>query len=109
MIDSIVTILVGLVCIILGISHIKGHISSLHSYHRKRVSEEDRLPFGRIVGLGTIIIGTSLIVFGALTLIADQSNNPVFITVGTIIMVSGLAIGLAIAFYAMIKYNKGIF
>ena len=41
----IVTALVGVVCIVLGISNMKGNISSLHSYHRNRVSEEDRIPF----------------------------------------------------------------
>jgi hypothetical protein len=53
----VVTALVGIVCIVLGISNMKGNISSLHSYHRSRVSEEDRIPFGKKVGLGTIIIG----------------------------------------------------
>ena len=47
----IVSALVGVVCIVLGISNMKGNISSLHSYHRSRVSEEDRIPFGRMVGL----------------------------------------------------------
>ena len=57
----IVSALVGIVCIVLGVSNMKGNISSLHSYHRNRVSEEDRIPFGKKVGLGTIIIGVGII------------------------------------------------
>lgn len=48
--------IVGVVCIVLGISNMRGNISSLHSYHRKRVSEEDRVPLGKKVGLGTILV-----------------------------------------------------
>ena len=44
MAGNIVTFLVGVICIVLGISNMKGNISSLHSYHRNRVSEEDRDP-----------------------------------------------------------------
>lgn len=47
----IVTFIIGVVCIILGISNMRGNISSLHSYHRHRVSEEDRIPFGKKGGL----------------------------------------------------------
>ena len=35
--ESIVTAIIGIVCIIIGISHRKGNISLLHSYHRNRV------------------------------------------------------------------------
>ena len=79
MLGAIVTAIVGIVCIVLGFSNRKGNINSLHSYHRERVSEEDRLPFGKAVGLGTIIIGVALIVNGALTaaaILADISGGP---------------------------------
>ena len=58
--------ILGAVCIIIGIFNSKGHISTLHSYHRKRVSEEDRIPFGKRIGLGMIIIGVSVIISGVL-------------------------------------------
>ena len=59
----IISFFVGVICIILGISNRKGNISSLHSYHRHRVSEEDRIPFGKKVGLGTLVIGCAIIVY----------------------------------------------
>ncbi len=105
----IVTILIGVVCVILGISNYKGNIESLHSYHRKRVSEEDRIPFGRMVGGGTIIIGCGIILCGSLSAVTVFTENKAFMAVGTGIMAVSLVIGLCMSFYAMIKYNKGIF
>lgn len=109
MVSFIVTFLIGLICIVLGIFNMKGNIESLHSYHRHRVSEEDRLPFGRKVGLGTVIVGGDLIVFGALNAITSYTENELFSLIGSVILIVGVAVGAAISFYAMIKYNKGIF
>ena len=106
---NIVTFLVGVVCIVLGISNMRGNISSLHSYHRNRVSEEDRIPFGKQVGLGTIIVGIGIIVFGVLSSVTLYTENDIFILVGTAILIIGIILGLVISFRAMIKYNKGIF
>jgi len=106
---NIVTFLVGVVCIVLGISNMRGNISSLHSYHRSRVSEEDRIPFGKQVGLGIIIVGIGIIVFSVLSSVTLYTENDIFILVGTAILIIGIILGLVISFRAMIKYNKGIF
>ena len=109
MAGNIVTFLVGVVCIVLGISNMRGNISSLHSYHRSRVSEEDRIPFGKQVGLGTIIVGIGIIVFSVLSSVTLYTENDIFILVGTAVLILGIILGLVISFRAMIKYNKGIF
>ena len=109
MAGNIVTFLVGVVCIVLGISNMRGNISSLHSYHRSRVSEEDRIPFGKQVGLGTIIVGIGIIVFSVLSSVTLYTENDISILVGTAILIIGIILGLVISFRAMIKYNKGIF
>lgn len=109
MAGNIVTFLVGVICIVLGISNMKGNISSLHSYHRNRVSEEDRVPFGKQVGLGTIIIGIGIMVFSVLSAITLYTENNIFVLVGTALLIGAIIIGLVISFRAMIKYNKGIF
>lgn len=109
MVGYIVTFLVGVICIILGISNMRGNISSLHSYHRHRVSEEDRIPFGKKVGLGTVIIGIGVCIFGALSAVALYTENNIFIFVGTAVLIVGIVVGLVISFKAMIQYNKGIF
>ena len=109
MAGNIVTFLVGVICIVLGISNMKGNISSLHSYHRNRGSEEDRIPFGKQVGVGTIIIGIGIIVFSVLSAVTLYTENDIFILLGTVLLIGAIIIGLVISFRAMIKYNKGIF
>ena len=107
--ENIITAIIGVVCIVIGIINRKGNISTLHSYHRNRVSEKDRLLFGKMVGLGMIIIGISMIIMGALSFIATILQNNLYLTLGSAALIVGLVIGLGITFYAMIKYNKGIF
>ena len=87
----------------------KGDISSLHSYHRHRVSDEDRAPFGRLVGIGTITVGAAVGVSGILFAVAERLSSEALIWVGTAILIVGIVAGLGTSFYAMFKYNKGIF
>ena len=109
MVAFVVTALVGVICIMLGISHRKGNISTLHEYHRKRVKKEDELPFGKQVGLGTIMIGIGLILFSGLGALAVALENDIYTLIGTIVMIATLVVGIVISFAAMFKYNKGIF
>ena len=99
----------GILITILGFSNMKGNISSLHWYHRKRVTEEDRLPFGKMVGLGTIICGVSVALSGCLTFAAEQTQNALLTTISNGIVAVGLIIGIFITLYAIMKYNKGLF
>ncbi|MBQ4572152.1 MAG: hypothetical protein IJA80_02610 [Clostridia bacterium] len=105
----IVPIILGAFCVVLGILNTKGNISSLHWYHRQRVAEDDIVPFGKMVGLGTIIIGISLVVFGGLSFATESLKNDLFMLIGTVILIVGIVVGIVLSFYAMIKYNKGIF
>ena len=105
----IIAFLVGVVCVILGISNMRGNISSIHSYHRHRVSEEDRIPFGRMVGLGTIIVGIGIIIFSVLSAIALYTKADALIIISTVALIACIIVGLAVSIYALIKYNKGIF
>ena len=109
MAGNIVAFLVGVVCIVLGISNMRGNISTLHSYHRHRVSEEDRIPFGKQVGLGTMIIGIGIIIFSVLSAVTLYTENNIFTLIGTVVLIVGIIVGLIMSFKAMIKYNKGIF
>ena len=109
MLGFIVAIFVGIICVVLGISNAKGNISSLHSYHRNRVTEENRIPFGKMVGMGTIIIGISVIIMGILSIVSTVTGAEIFTLIGTGVMIVGLVSGMIISFRAMIKYNGGIF
>ena len=102
-------LVIGVICILIGISNRKGNISLLHSYHRKRVSEEDRLPFGKLVGLGMMIIGVSLFALAAFMALAVRLEKPALSAVGSAVMLVGTGVGLGISFWAMKKYNHGIF
>lgn len=105
----IVTVGLGLLTSVLGVINMTGNISSLHSYHRKRVSEADRKPFGRLVGLGTLLIGIVLILYGVLFLVSEVTQSAAPATLGAIFLIVGGVLGIGISFYAMFRYNKGIF
>ena len=102
--DLIVQLLIGLVLVVLGISNMRGNINSLHWYHRRRVSEADRPAFGRLVGLGTIIVGVGVMLYALLNWALPQ-----FTAVFSALLIAFIVIGLGLNFYAMFKYNKGIF
>lgn len=109
MTEFITTLAVGILVSVLGIINMTGNISSLHRYHRHRVSEENKKPFGRLVGLGTLIVGVALMVFGGLMFVFEQTALQIVLVIAPIILIAGVVVGLAISFYAMKKYNGGIF
>ena len=102
-------IILGILLSILGFFNMKGNLSSIHRYHRKRITAENRVPFGRMVGAGTIICGISLVVSGCLTCISEKMQLDTLALIGSVVLGVGLVVGLALSFYAMLKYNKGIF
>ena len=57
------------------------------SHHRHRVSEEDKIPFGKKVGLGTIICGAAIIAFSILSAINLYIENQLLVIVGTVVRV----------------------
>ena len=101
MTDVIVQIAIGVFLFVVGILNTKGNISMLHSYHRKRVKEEDVIPFGKKIGAGSIIMG--------LTIIAAGITDLLSLNIANIVIVVGFIPGIVLIAYAMMKYNKGIF
>ena len=83
------------------IVNIKGNISTVHSYNRRKVSEEDVPKYGKAVGTGTLIIGVSLVIAYFTTFWS--------MTIMGFIVITGIVIGLSFILYAQIKYNHGIF
>ena len=109
MLEYVVLAFIGILISILGIVNMTGNISSLHWYHRQRVTEENRKPFGRLVGSGTLIIGISMLIAAVIIAIGELAAIPVLVGIGAGVVVVGAVAGIAVSFYAMIKYNKGIF
>ena len=103
-----VSILVGLACLVIGVLNMKGNISMLHSYHINNISDEDKIPFGRIVGVGMFIVSASLISYGGLLIPAELIKDDIYVIVANVILAIGLVIGLGISLFAIKKYNKKI-
>ena len=99
----------GLLICIIGIINMRGNISSLHWYHRQRVTEENRKPFGKLVGLGTLIIGIAMVIFGIMFLIFEKTQIEALVVVGVVELIASIVAGMIVSFYAMKKYNGGIF
>lgn len=95
--------LLGLGAIIaaLGIFNLRGNIASIHWYNRRKVTKENQLPYCRCVGLGTLIVGLSMILSGIVQAFAGMEA-------GGIIIIVGFMVGLTLIVYAQFKYNKGI-
>ena len=107
MMEYLLPMAVGVLVIVLGILNMKENISLLHRYHRKRVSEEDRIPFGKKVGLGTIIVGITIILSACLQYAGAKTGNAVFQTIQTVVLITGFIIGFAIILLAMEKNQQG--
>lgn len=105
--EGIAVIVVGVIIAVLGIINMTGNISSLHWYHRKNVTEENVKPFGRMVGLGTLIIGVAVALYGGV--LALFAENETAVLISTALLLVGIAVGMIITFRAMFKYNGGIF
>ena len=103
------SICAGIIFIIVGILNMMGNTKIIHSYHRKRVSEENLKPFGKTIGIGTITIGVGFIAFGIFTLLEDLLEIDALDYLGIASLVVLAIAGLGIIVYAMKKYNGGIF
>ncbi len=99
--DKIMMLVLGLFISVLGIVNISGNISTIHSYNRRKVREEDVPKYGKAVGTGTLIIGISFV----LGFIAAFWSE---VIMGIIILLA-IIVGLAFILYGQIKYNHGIF
>ncbi len=95
-------LIVGIILVVIGIINMTGNISTIHSYNRRKVTEEDAPKYGRAVGIGTLIIGASLIVDFVLVLLELLAVVP-------FVLIPAIVVGVAFILYAQFKYNKGIF
>lgn len=100
--ESIIMIVFGIIISVIGIFNMKGNISSIHWYHRTRIKKEDIKKYGLLIGLGTLIIGISIILSGLIQIIFEIESFDYMIIIS-------LIIGLILFIYAQFKYNKGIF
>ena len=99
--DNIALLILGIFISVIGIVNMTGNISTIHSYNRRKIKEEDVPKYGKAVGTGTLIIGVSLIAAFVTTFWSEDAIS--------FIVIPALVIGLGFILYAQFKYNKGIF
>lgn len=99
--NDLMMLVFGLFISVIGIINISGNISTIHSYNRRKVKEEDIPAYGKSVGTGTLIIG---VCFVAAYFISFRNK-----AIMAFIIILGIVVGLAFMLYGQMKYNKGIF
>lgn len=99
--ENITLLVLGVFISVLGIVNIKGNISTIHSYNRRKVKEEDIPKYGKTVGTGTLIIGVSLVVSFIVSFWSEVMIEFIILSAGVV--------GIGFILYAQFKYNKGIF
>ena len=99
--DNLALLILGLFISALGIINIMGNISTIHSYNRRKVKEEDVPKYGKVVCTGTLIIGVSL-VLGYIVSFWSEA-------IMAFIILPAVVVGLGFLLYGQFKYNKGIF
>ena len=104
--EYIIMLVLGILLIPLGIMNIKGNVSSIHWYNKTRITEETKPKYGKLMGIGTVVISTGLIISAIINIILDAE---IAITISGGITFVSVIVGVGFMLYAQIKYNKGIF
>ena len=92
----------GLVFVLLGIFNMCGNIGSIHWYNRRKVTKENQKAYCLVMGLGTLIIGITLIATTIVQVLVGVEQ-------GAFVILGGVVIGFSLMLYAQFKYNKGLF
>ncbi len=90
--EEIILLILGVFISVTGIVNMTGNISTIHSYNRRKVTEEDVPKYGRAVGIGTLIIGVSLIVDFVLVLLDLLAVVP-------FVLIPEIVVGVAFILY----------
>ena len=104
--EYITMLILGILLLPLGIMNIEGNISSIHWYNRTHITEETKPKYGKLMGIGTVVISTGLIISAIINIILDAE---IAITISGGITLVSVIVGVGFMLYAQIKYNKGIF
>ena len=100
--EHLTLIALGVMFTVLGAFNMKGNIATIHWYNRRKVSKEDQLPYCRLIGWGTLVMGVAMVISAVVQALVS-------IEAGSWIIMAGVVIGLALILTAQFKYNKGIF
>lgn len=99
--DNLMLLILGLFVSAIGIINISGNISTIHSYNRRKVKEEDIPRYGKTIGTGTLIMGVAFVA----GYIASFWSE----TIMAFIILPAVVVGFGFMLYGQLKYNNGIF
>ncbi len=100
--DSLTQLGIGVICVLFGIFNMCGNIGSIHWYNRRKVTKENQKAYCMFVGIGTLIVGASIIVGAVIQALGNILASGLAIGIGVLI-------GLVFILYAQFKYNRGLF
>lgn len=103
---NIPMLILGILMVFIGIENVKGNIASIHWYNRRRITEETRPKYGKLMGIGTLVIAGGLIFSAVLNMIVKMN---IAVLIGGAITLITVIVGIVFILYAQFKYNKGIF
>ncbi len=95
--QNIPPLIIGCVIILLGFFNLRGNISSIHWYHRRKVTKENQPAYCRCMGIGTVLCGLACVIGAA------------FPDAPEIFFFAPLCLGLLLMLFAQFKYNRGLF
>ena len=72
--DYIPMLALGAIFLVLGCFNIKGNISSIHWYNRRKVLPEDVPAYGKAMGTGTVIMGAALMLTAILQIFFESGR-----------------------------------
>ena len=85
LLGSIICIVVGMVCVVLGwIIWKKQKVSLIHEYHWKKLNKEKIPAYTKRVGIGMLILGTGVTITGIGLLFSESALVWAPLTVGII-------------------------
>ncbi|MDO5063083.1 MAG: DUF3784 domain-containing protein [Peptostreptococcaceae bacterium] len=98
--DLVFLLVLGLLIIVIGLLIWKKEkIDLIHSYHYQKVAETDKRAYTSLMGKGTIIIGTGMIIAGAIDFFTRSGWGWIVFGICSIT-------GLSFFIYAGKKYNR---
>ena len=101
---SLIMFAAGAVILGVGIAVFRGRTNLIHDYHQENVKPEDRLRYGRAMGVGLLVLAAALLSSGILALcLTEGSKIPLLALFG------GIAVSIVLLIRAQRKYNGGIF
>ena len=101
---AIIMFAISILFIAISVSIYKGNTKLIHDYHQTKVT--DQKAYGKAFGKALLIIGTTPLASGVISLMGD--SDPIAITAVSVLGI-GFCIGLVCIYAVQKKYNGGLF